>query len=1414
VTLPPPPERLGLVEPVLGFLNFASNDPGAPLLAAVNRLYLDAEQRTVESELLPWEAVREDLRAGLAQLARSSPAFARSEQAEAVLALLYEDLLPTYRSFHRDLLFHQPDEGLFQAFFVGKAMGRLLDQGPSWQQTSRIVEGALSSLNDYIGFRPVATLETQKIEPYAHEWVAPLPLYVRGAGAAAGPYREVVEKALEILRNAPIGILRQAQFSPERIETLALDPRAYDFDHPVNKRPNYHFGLWDPTKVSPDGYFSRFIVQQVTMDALAGRIRQRQDLELSETVFEAASVLAGIVLMASGISGAGPGSIDSQTSVADLLPRIAGFRDDFYRHLITQISGRHLARLDQEAKQLKQPFAGARQHLNAELAARRASQLERAHLARIYSRMGYEVEARETLRHVQTPSARMNCAMDCILFASQRSVRQGKLSEALGQLQELRYTLVRGIECGALVDPWNILGFDGQFPLFSNADGSVHDHRVQEIVSLMELTYQAYSRILNEATARGDEKVAKQADHEFRDATAWWRQYAAHEVASVESADPEEAYKAARHVAEALRVWHEGGAATGDVKFWAEFVDLFDSPRAYAMVIDVLLEKRDFVASQALLMHWLSRAADVGLERGDTAFHEQAAIWLHRLRREAGPLADFDAADDSGDAGDGGAATDPEAKRLSLSEVWRLTVRFFDYLEPNAGDYWKAPRFDPTGEASRKTSTGPDWEYGDREDDEDDRDEDSPFSAAWDEVVFRDSADDGMEGAIYESGPSSDDGLEREAREIQKRLSFLNTLASLWKLAVMTPAAALQDGTAGSDDVPTLEQFREPLQRWLDIAIQQRKRLLALADQIHSYRLPAPGPEQESMVDYDRRRYYKESALEQAIHAAIEAADASRLFLAANGALAFAGDARERDAWERSADFLDADERLAIRVLSAALGRDVARIRELWPELIETLRTKSLLYVPVGKGGDIRQIVDARIWHRTVIDLLSWLPRLGLLTETCELLETAREMERNNPVGPGAVTEYDELFRSGYLALVQTLVRCSRSWTPEDSQAFLEQIEEEARANAVASEPDEEETPAAGRKGKRNAKAEAEAEANRSFLDPNVSAKLDEQPLVEALQRALEPLLMCWLQHSRTLRLSVLERISDPRTWERTVQFIQAYGKDLFTQKFFHQPNLRAILHQGVKNWLDKLKEMPGAEAPFKLLRDYEEGTLDESAIDSMTMVLETILENYPEYRDYNSTTTQSDRGEMLFTLLDFLRLRTRYDRLAWNLKPVVWTHEILVRAKLDEAAHAWRESLRRRIDDEAKTYLTQLGELQKKYAMRIPTVSDRLSERFMRPLEIDQLRALVRPAMTIDDTARAAAEFAKLRDIAERFVQSPSGVGLDLPRWLLSLEEETEKVRQPLRSKERYETRTVLRVEMLSLAEIKRQMDAWKRLE
>ena len=74
---------------------------------------------------------------------------------------------------------------------------------------------AISQLNDYLGHRPVAVLRTQqKIQPYAHEWVRPIPLWIRGAGVAEGPYHDLVQRALAILEATDPMLLLEAMFDP------------------------------------------------------------------------------------------------------------------------------------------------------------------------------------------------------------------------------------------------------------------------------------------------------------------------------------------------------------------------------------------------------------------------------------------------------------------------------------------------------------------------------------------------------------------------------------------------------------------------------------------------------------------------------------------------------------------------------------------------------------------------------------------------------------------------------------------------------------------------------------------------------------------------------------------------------------------------------------------------------------------------------------------------------------------------------------------------------------------------------------------------------------------------------------------------------------------------------------------------
>jgi hypothetical protein len=282
--------------------------------------------------------------------------------------------------------------------------------------------------------------------------------------------------------------------------------------------------------------------------------------------------------------------------------------------------------------------------------------------------------------------------------------------------------------------------------------------------------------------------------------------------------------------------------------------------------------------------------------------------------------------------------------------------------------------------------------------------------------------------------------------------------------------------------------------------------------------------------------------------------------------------------------------------------------------------------------------------------------------------------------------------------------------------------------------------------------------------------------LVEALQDLTESQLNRWLAHSRTLRLSVVERLSSDAEWKAFVAFIERYGADLFTQKFLNLGNLRAILHQHAGVWLSNLDHSEEA-SEIRLITELGQAIPRDEAAKWLSLAIEAIVENYREYRDYNTTTTHSDHGELLYTLIDFLRLRAAYDRVAWNLRPVVMAHEILVRQNRPAAADLWQQALAERTAETADANLARFEELCEQYGVRLPSVAERLGERFTRPLAIDRVRALVGPAIAAEETDDREPIAALQQEIAS-LAQEPAGAGLDLPDWLAALEEEVSIVR------------------------------------
>ena len=109
--------------------------------------------------------------------------------------------------------------------------------------------------------------------------------------------------------------------------------------------------------------------------------------------------------------------------------------------------------------------------------------------------MGYLDASRKQADAVPVAAARMLCQIDCSLTAGHQAIRAGRRRQTLAELEHIVDLLNRGIDCGAIVDPWNMLGFDGNYSLFPALENSIHDHRVDELVQLMEQIFDLYARL-------------------------------------------------------------------------------------------------------------------------------------------------------------------------------------------------------------------------------------------------------------------------------------------------------------------------------------------------------------------------------------------------------------------------------------------------------------------------------------------------------------------------------------------------------------------------------------------------------------------------------------------------------------------------------------------------------------------------------------------------------------------------------------------------------------------------------------------------------------------------------------------------------------------------------------------------------
>jgi len=1289
---------------VLGYLNFSSGAFDPVAWRAMNDLYAAIEP--AGSEGIPERpdasaAVAQSLRSRLATLAADQPAFRDSRQAAAVLGIVFDRLLPAYRSFHADLLEHQPPGGIERPFFLMAAMQAVLDGGGPWDECDETaieetVRRAIAQLNDYVGWRPVAVLENGRLsEPYPHEKVRPIPLFVAGAGAAHGRYRNLVAGAVEILSAAPAGILQQADFDLAMFEELAIDPRAFDFLHPAASRPNYLFGLWDPSRIDERGSYRRMVVQQATLDgilswpgAAATSPLDRDEDRQRQFRLEASAVLAGVMLMASGLSGHGPGSHQASMSLAELLPRIAGYRDEFYRWLLGCLPEDHRQRLENEMQRLRQPFGGVRRHINALLAARRARQVESVALAAVLARLGRSEAAERLAGMVPAASARMCARITGRVVAAQRMIRLGKTPDvadrALDQLDDATDILFRAVGCGAAVDPWNILGLGGQFPLHEPGGESLTDPRVDDLISVTESILSGYASVWRASSLDGPAAASARAAAALERLAVWWDRHATTTVSGLPHLSGRELLDSARDVIGALARRREIVATTPSPAFWRREVATFTSPESHAQAADALLSEGDLDGAMGLLVHWASLLEGVAIERSGPEWLAAAARWTARAVAE----------------------TEPESRnrvRRFLELVDANTTAVADVIERVAvqADAGPGRRRGGRSEAGSAAEAAVDEDSDDDQPDAEER-----VAAAYESMVWRDSADDGNDGGMLDvdmPGAAQGGGIG----EVERAAEFIAGVCRLLRHSVTALCAAdvRQRTPPPRAEIDSVIGWRHTLRRL-------RRSMIRAADVIA--RADASPPPGMPPAEFDRLRWQRDAAAERLIDAAVQATEtlwilSARLHL--GGSPAAGRRPVSGSVGRLFAAFMEGDREAARTALEMVRSR---------------LAGKAVLYVPLSRGGKPLRIVRARSRERLLERLAACLPRLGLVAETSAIVQLAKALESRRPPGAASVSEFDRIFEAAATALVERIVEsCSNS-------------------------PD-------------------------AAADPEVVS----ERILEGLSLLVPKLLDTWMTHARQLRLSVLERVREAKAFAAVREFIETYGGGLFTQHLLTPPSLRGILRGGVRQFLEQLADRHPGEAdsaasevaarrPTRLIEDLASGSLPlRTAAGRLRFVLECIAENHAEYRDWNSTTTQSDRGEHLHILLDFLRLKAEHDRIAWTLRPVGMAHRVLARRGAHAAAAAWRGRMRDETRDTVGDLAERLAKLEAFWGVRLASVADRVARPFTEALEQDELEALIEPAVTELVGGADSNAGARLEERAERCLGLSGGSGVEIPDWL-----------------------------------------------
>ncbi len=618
----------------------------------------------------------------------------------------------------------------------------------------------------------------------------------------------------------------------------------------------------------------------------------------------------------------------------------------------------------------------------------------------------------------------------------------------------------------------------GQFPLFFAREDSIPDNRVEMLLELMEQIFDSCALIMSDAAATGQSAIHDAVLMQFQKLAEEWDRYATTTVNDLTHIHGMQSVRAATMAARALAEWRTSDRSGGDMAIWRRHAESFDVTSCFAQVVNSLLERKEHIAAMGLLMQWLSRADSVRLENGGHSIHTLLHRLMHSVCLES----------------------DPENR-------WLMLRRLFAFMEANAGAFWAVPKLSEYTSSKRRSGRSGESSEEDSEslnlehlfDGGDDSEDHELFEASRDGVIYRDSTDDGNTGDTMDEGaaPGSTE-FEVLYRQIEPRLKFLHTVGSLWGLAAVS-ISRLAAGEFTLDD-----NVREHLREWLKSIRTLLEGLADLVQEVRDFNIETYSANLEANLEYDVQLQCRFLLMQNVLSTTVEFLMAERLIGAVLAELP-----------NRDNETKSLDHELS-QMLTAIFARDAEAVRACFGPLCQELRKRPLLYVPFENGGQPATILKARTLQAIIRVMLGQLPRLGLLEETFQLLQTALQMEKTSrPLGQ-AVTEFDRLYRTGLSNSVEAILHSATKW-----------------------------------------KLRTSSQADGLF---------------RRVQKLLDAYSELWTRHSGSMRLSVIEDLHDDQRAEEVRKFIDRYGDDLFHTRMLTLGNARAIVHHGAESLLEELE--------------------------------------------------------------------------------------------------------------------------------------------------------------------------------------------------------------------------------------------------